>query len=118
MATAADLRRLALALPGTVERPHFDRRAFRVARTYATLAADGLTANLAYTPDEQALKCTVAPEAFAPVPNAFGTGGWTTVTLAALSPDELAAALETAWRHAVPARRGAGGTRPRSRSPE
>ena len=41
MAEARDLRRLALALDGTTETPHFDRAAFRVARTYATLAADG-----------------------------------------------------------------------------
>ena len=46
MATARDLRRLALALDGTSEAPHFDRRAFRVKRIYATLAADELTANL------------------------------------------------------------------------
>jgi hypothetical protein len=41
MAKAADLRRIALALAGTVEAPHFDRAAFKVARIYVTLAADG-----------------------------------------------------------------------------
>jgi len=41
MATADDFRRAALALEGTVEAPHMDRRAFKVARTYATLAALG-----------------------------------------------------------------------------
>ena len=72
MATARDLRRIALSLEGTTEAPHFDRTAFKVRRIYATLAADGRTANLMFTPDEQALKCTVAPEAFSPVPNAWG----------------------------------------------
>ena len=52
MATARDLRRIALSLDGTVEAPHFDRTAFKVKRIYATLAADGLTANLMLTPDE------------------------------------------------------------------
>jgi len=102
MATAKDLRRIALALEGTAEAPHFDRAAFRVARIYATLAADGRTANFKFTPDEQEFKCMMAPEAFAPVPNAWGRQGWTTATLAKLSTAELEAALEMAWRHAVP----------------
>ena len=102
MTTADRLRALALALEGTVAAPHFDRTAFKVARTYATLAADGATANLNLAPDEQSLKCLTHPAAFAPVPNAWGRAGWTTATLAALTDDELAAALETAWRHALP----------------
>ena len=63
MATANDLRRMALALEGTTEAPHFDRAAFKVARIYVTLAADGKTANFNFTPDEQELKCMLAPEA-------------------------------------------------------
>jgi len=102
MSTAADFRRLALALPGTVEAPHFDRAAFKVARIYATLAADGLSANLKFTPDEQEFKCMLAPEAFAPIPNAWGRHGWTTAKLSELSPADLQNALETAWAHAVP----------------
>lgn len=104
MATAQDLRRLALALDGTVEAPHFDRTAFKVRRIYATLPADGKTANLALTPEEQALKCTVAPEIYTPVPNAWGARGWTTITLARMSAAELRAALETAWAHAAAAK--------------
>jgi len=102
MATAADLRRIALSLTGTTEAPHFDRIAFKVARIYATLAADRLTANLKFSPDQQEFKCMLAPEAFAPVPNAWGKQGWTTVTLAAVKTAELKDALTTAWRHATP----------------
>jgi hypothetical protein len=102
MATARDLRRIALSLDGTVEAPHFDRTAFKVRRIYATLAADGRTANLMFTPDEQALKCTVAPEAFSPVPNAWGLRGATTAKLAALTFEELRDALALAWQHALP----------------
>ena len=104
MATADDLRRLALALEGTTEAPHFDRTAFKVARIYATLAADGRTANLAFTPDEQELKCMLAPETFSPIPNAWGKRGWTTAQLAKLSAAEIDAALRTAWVHATPKR--------------
>jgi len=105
MASGKDLRRIALALAGTTDAPHFDRTAFKVARIYATLAADGRTANLKFAPEEQEFKCMLAPQAFAPVPGGWGRQGWTTVTLAALSAPELKDALETAWRHAVPKRR-------------
>jgi hypothetical protein len=102
MATAEDLRRMALALKGTAEAPHFDRAAFKVARIYVTLAADGRTANFKFTPEEQEFKCLLAPEAFAPVPNAWGKQGLTTAKLPALSAADLKSALETAWAHAVP----------------
>ena len=49
MATGTDLRRMALALKGTTGGPHFDRAAFKVARIYVTLAADGRTANFKFT---------------------------------------------------------------------
>ena len=101
MATGKDLRRMALALEGTTEAPHFDRMAFKVARIYVTLASDGRTANFKFTPDEQEFKCMMAPEAFAPVPNAWGQQGWTTATLSRLSAVELKDALETAWAHAA-----------------
>jgi len=100
MATSEDLRRIALSLEGTSEAPHFDRAAFKVKRIYVTLVADGKTANFKFTPDEQQLKCITAPDAYAPVPNAWGQQGWTTAKLAALSVKELTHALETAWQHA------------------
>jgi predicted DNA-binding protein (MmcQ/YjbR family) len=106
MATGKDLRRLALSLEGTTEAPHFDRAAFKVTRIYATLGADGKTANLKLSPEEQEFKCMLAPEALAPVPNAWGRQGWTTATLSKLKANELRDLLETAWRHAVPAKRG------------
>lgn len=97
-----EFKRIALSFTGTIEAPHFDRAAFKVKRIFATLAADGRTANLKLDPGEQQLKCETAPNSFAPVPNAWGARGWTTVTLAAIRPDELRAALEIAWRHAGP----------------
>src|SRR5262245_15737985 len=101
MATDNDLRRTALALAGTTEAPHFDRAAFKVARIYVTLAPDGRTANFKFTPDEQEFKCMMAPEAFAPIQNAWGRQGWTTGNLSELNAAELKSALETAWAHAV-----------------
>jgi YjbR len=99
MAAGEDLRRLALSLEGTTEAPHFERAAFKVARIYVTLAADGRTANFKFTPDEQEFKCMLAPEAFTPIPNAWGRQGWTTADLAKLSEAELESALRMAWKH-------------------
>src|SRR5262245_26780490 len=105
MATGRDLRRMALALEGTTEAPHFDRAAFKVARIYVTLAADGRSANFKLTSDEQEFKCMMAPDAFAPVSNAWGRQGWTAATLSKLSAAELKSVLELAWAHAVPKKR-------------
>ena len=105
MANAEDLRRLALALPGVREYSHFDRRAFRARVTFVTLAADGLTANFKFAPDEQALKTTVAPEAFSALSNAWGAKGWTVGRLEALSEAELEAALRMAYSHGSGKRR-------------
>lgn len=101
MATGKDLRRMALALPGASAAPHFDRTAFRAARIFVTLAADGRSANFKFAPDEQEFKCLPAPEAFAPVPGGWGRMGWTTATLSTLSVAALKSALETAYAHAV-----------------
>ena len=102
MVTAVEFRDLALALAGTTAAPHVDRTAFKVARIYATMAADGLSANLKFSADEQALKCLTAPELFAPVAGGWGRMGWTTVALPGIDRAELLAALEAAWRDAQP----------------
>jgi hypothetical protein len=101
MSTGRDLRRLALSLEGTTEAPHFDRTAFRVRRIYVTLAADRKSANFMFTPEQQTFKCMMAPEAFAPVPNAWGKRGATTAILSKLTLAELDDALRTAWSRAV-----------------
>jgi hypothetical protein len=107
MADAADLRRMALALPGTTEAAHFDRAAFKVDRIFVTLAGDGETANFKFTPDEQEFKCQLAPDVFRPIDNAWGRQGWTTATLSAATEADVAAALEVAHAHAIgkPARK-------------
>lgn len=106
MATAKDVKRIALALEGTSEAPHFDRTAFKVARIYATLAADGKTLNLKLNPGEQEMKCMMAPAAFQRIPNAWGDQGWTTVLLNAIGVKELQAAMKAAWSHAQPRKKG------------
>lgn len=99
MSDADDVRRIALSLAGTTSGPHVDRTAFRVERIYATLAADGLSLNLKFTPDEQDFKVMLAPEIYTAIPNGWGRQGWTTLDLAAANNEELVAALQMAWEH-------------------
>ena len=65
------------------------------------LDASESTANFTFTPDEQEFKCQLAPDLFAPVNNAWGRSGWTTMTLGPASEDDLRAALAMAHAHAV-----------------
>lgn len=101
MADSESFARIALALPDATSGPHFDRTAFKVKRTFATLAADGLSANLKFTPDEQEFKCQIAPDIFEAIDNGWGRQGWTTMWLRAASEDDVAAALAMAHVHAV-----------------
>ncbi len=104
MAESKSFTRIALGLPGTTSAPHFDRTAFKVKRIFATLAGDGFSANLKFTPDEQEFKCQVAPELFQPIDNAWGRQGWTCMMLDPATDDDLTAALTMAHVHAVPAK--------------
>ncbi|WEK06180.1 MAG: MmcQ/YjbR family DNA-binding protein [Candidatus Devosia phytovorans] len=100
------LRAIALSLPGTREKPHFDRAAFSVDRIYATLDSSGLSANLKFTPDEQDFKCQLAPDIFSPIDNAWGRQGWTTMSLSHASEQDVRAALAMAHAHAGKGPRG------------
>ena len=102
MSTSADLRRLAVYLEGTTEAPHFDRTAFKAKRIYVDAwPPTAKRANFMFTPEQQEFKCMMAPEAFTPVPNAWGQRGATTAILSRLSLAELEDALRTAWSRAV-----------------
>lgn len=102
MATGEDLRRIALSLPGTLEAPHMDRTAFKVARIYATLLPDGSSANLLLSLEEQEFRASRSPAAYAPVAGGWGRMGYTTLTLDALTEDELREVLTIAWHMAQP----------------
>lgn len=54
-----------------------------------------------FTPEQQEFTCLMAPEAFAPVANAWGKRGATTALLAKTTHAELEDALRRAWRRAA-----------------
>jgi hypothetical protein len=102
--TGAEFRKLALALAGTTERPHFDRAAFRTERRiFATLSADGRDANVKVEPDVQGPLEASNPKAFAAVAGAWGAQGWTKITLAHTTVSEVRRVLVDAHALALPA---------------
>ena len=101
MASSESFRRIALALPDVAAAPHFDRTAFKVKRIFATLAADGKSANLKFTLEEQEFKCLLAPDVFVAIDNGWGRQGWTELNIEAAGEDDIASALTMAHAHAV-----------------
>lgn len=101
MVDAAGFTSIAMSLPDVTSAPHFDRTAFKVKRTFATLAGDGRSVNLKLTPDEQEFKCHLAPDLFHPIDNGWGRQGWTVMDLGAATDADVRAALEMAYAHAI-----------------
>jgi hypothetical protein len=94
LATAARFRALALAFPDASEAPHMERTAFRTPqRIFATLAADGKSANLKLSVEQQDVLASARPEAYAPVAGGWGKQGWTRVELAKTDEATLRDAL-------------------------
>ncbi len=99
--TAKEVRALALAMPGAVELPHFDRASFRVGgKIFATLATDG-TAMLKVDLDTHEALLAAEPEVF------FSYGGWsrtgaTGVHLAKVKKAMFRDLLEQAFANTLP----------------
>lgn len=90
---------LALSFPGTEEKPHFDRTAFRVVkkRIFATLLESKQSANIVLSPAEQLEFCALEEPGIYPVPNKWGEKGWTTFELGNVPEEVVQAALELAY---------------------
>jgi hypothetical protein len=101
--TANRFRKLALALPETVEQSHMDHPDFRVGgKIFASLGPDEDWGMVKLTPEEQASYVRTDADAFTPFKGAWGKRGCTKVTLK--SADELTVrqALAAAWRNTAP----------------
>ncbi len=100
MATAADLRRIALSFPDAEESSHMGQPDFRVGgHIFATLAHEAKGyGNLMLTPELQAQFVGEAPEIFLPVAGGCGRNGATHIVLGAAGEDTLHGALHTAYK--------------------
>jgi hypothetical protein len=103
MVTAAQMRKLALSLPETEERSHFEQPDFRVRnKIFAGLSQDEQLGTLKLPPELQASLIEAHPDVFFPAAGAWGRSGWTRVTLANAELEMLRPLLREAWRSIAP----------------
>ncbi len=106
--TVDEFRALALALPLSIEKPHFDRASFRVdaprGKTIATLLDTARTANVFLTVEEQDMLISSEPDLFSKVPNKWGDKGATTIHLDQTDETTALSVLKMSWRHAAPSK--------------
>ncbi len=82
MITAAEVRKLALSLEGITEGPHFDMTSFRIGkRIIFTLREKATRICIKLTPEDQDLFSLHDKAVIYPVPNKWGSQGWTFIDL-------------------------------------
>ncbi|MCK7622617.1 MmcQ/YjbR family DNA-binding protein [Streptomyces sp. RS10V-4] len=103
-ADSADVRRIALALPGTVEKEAWSMPTFRVAgKMFLTVPDDETSVAVRCPILERGELIAAEPEKFWVPPHEAGSH-WVRVRLAALDDlDELRDILVDSWRQAAPA---------------
>ena len=103
--TADDFRRLALALPETVEQGHMGHPDFRVGgKIFAGLDHTRARATVKLAPDQQEVLMSAEPGMFTPCNGAWGAKGWTYLRLVAADEETAVGALRMAWRNTAPAK--------------
>jgi len=104
--TPAAFRKLALSLPETEERQHMNHPDFRVAgKIFATLGYPDKTRGMVkLSPEDQHNFSKDYPDAFTPVKGTWGRLGATSAYLKVTNKDELAQAIQAAWRFNAPKR--------------
>jgi hypothetical protein len=103
MITGETFAEMALALPGTGQKPHFDRIGFNVIgkRMFATYLSVNNTANIFLTPKEQVVFCKMDAVNIYPVPNKWGEKGATTFELNNVAKEFLQEALLSAYKEVL-----------------
>jgi hypothetical protein len=105
MATEADVRRMALALPEAVEAPHFELTSFRVAgKIFCTAGAQPGCIMLKLDPEDQRNLAQGRPDVITAVPGYWGQKGSTYLAIAQIDKAELEALLRLAWSGVAPKR--------------
>ncbi|MFF3768164.1 MmcQ/YjbR family DNA-binding protein [Streptomyces sp. NPDC001922] len=104
--TAADVRRIALALPEAEEKPAWGMSAFRVrGKIFASLADDEASMGVKCPVEDRAQLIESEPEKFFLRPGHDDHFAWLRVRLAAVEGDaELRTILLDAWRQTAPRR--------------
>jgi predicted DNA-binding protein (MmcQ/YjbR family) len=98
MVTIDEFRKLVLSLPGTEEKPHFNRAAFHAnKRIFASLLEEKKQVNVMLSPIDQSVFCAFDKTVIYPVPNKWGLQGATTIELTKVKKSMLKDALTMAY---------------------
>jgi predicted DNA-binding protein (MmcQ/YjbR family) len=96
--TIAEVRKLALSLPDTEEKLHFEKPSFRVkGKIFATLWVPENRAVVMLTAVDQSVFCDYDRNIFFPVPGAWGKQGCTMVELRKVRKDMFRDALKLSY---------------------
>lgn len=98
MVTPETFRKMALALPGTIEMPHFNRASFRInKRIFATLIENDKIAVLMFSPLQQSVFCAFDKTIIYPVPGGWGRQGSTIFELRTIKKAMMQDALTVVY---------------------
>ncbi len=103
MVTVAAARQLALSLPETEEKSHFETPDFRVKnKIFATIKADKQLMMVKLSAVDQSVFCSFDTTVIYPVPGGWGRQGATYIELKKVKKSMLLDALTTAWKNVAP----------------
>ena len=103
MITIDQVRRTAMALPETKEKPHFHLTSFRIKnKIFATIHADKNYMMVKLSPNDQSVFCSYNKEVIFPVPGGWGNKGATFINLKKVRKPMFLDALTTAWKTTAP----------------
>lgn len=91
-----------MALPNSIEMPHFEKISFRVGRKiFATVSEAENTATFKLSLFEQAAFCSADMSSVSTVANKWGLQGWTSVDLSKVAEDLLYEIMFAAFNQVV-----------------
>jgi hypothetical protein len=103
MVTVAAARQLALSLPETEEKSHFEKPDFRVKnKIFATIKADKQLMMVKLSAVDQSVFCSFDKAVIYPVPGGWGRQGATYIELKKVKKAMLLDALTMAWKQVAP----------------
>lgn len=103
MVTVAAARQLALSLPETEEKSHFETPDFRVKnKIFATIKADKQLMMVKLSAVDQSVFCSFDTKVIYPVPGGWGRQGATYIELKKVKKAMLLDALTMAWKQVAP----------------
>jgi len=103
LVTIEQVRKAALALPETEEKPHFHLASFRVRKKiFATIHSEKNYLMVKLNVIDQSVFCSFNKEIIFPVPGGWGRKGATFINLKKVKKNMLLDSLKTAWKSAAP----------------